>query len=57
MKKAGEVGNDKGRGLWTAPGGVRGLPTAPRLGAYGLTRFACQTAVKKEVQDKTEEPR
>ena len=32
------------------------LPTAPRLGAYGLTRFACQTAIEMEVQDKTEKP-
>ena len=46
-----------GRGLWTAPVGVRALPTAPRIGAYGLTRFACQTAVEKEIQDNPEKPR
>ena len=27
-----------------SPFGVHGLPTAPRTYAYGLTRFACQTA-------------
>jgi hypothetical protein len=35
-----------------SPCGVRDLPTAPRLGAYGLTHFACQTAIEKEVEDK-----
>jgi len=39
--------------LWTAPRGVRGLTTAPRADAYGLTRFACQTAVEKETKEKT----
>jgi hypothetical protein len=42
-----------GRGLWTAPGGVRALPTAPRLDAYGLTRFACQKPNEKEDEDQT----
>jgi len=27
--------------------------TAPRADAYGLTRFACQTAVEKEIKEKT----
>jgi len=31
-----------GRPAWRP---VRELPTAPRRSAYGLTRFACQTAV------------
>ena len=30
-----------------SPFGVHGLPTAPRRCAYGLTRFACQTAIFK----------
>src|SRR5438132_1839215 len=42
--------------LWTAPRGVHGFDHRSPADAYGLTRFACQTAVERRSRKQTTKP-